>query len=60
MERERDPNDDQPLDDEQSVEDQLLDGERRRGDVEDYKPLIDPEDELSDYEARTHGDNRRI
>ncbi len=46
---------DRPLD-----EDEVLDTERQRGNAEEYKPLIDPEDELSDYEARTHGTNRQI
>jgi hypothetical protein len=55
MERERDAEDDRTPD-----EDQLVDGERGRGDEEDYKPLIDPEDERSDFEARTHGHNRQI
>jgi hypothetical protein len=55
MERERDSDDDRTPD-----EDRLVDGERGRGAAEDYKPLIDPEDELSDYEARTHGGNRQI
>jgi hypothetical protein len=55
MERERDADDDRMPDD-----DQLVDSERESGNAEDYKPLIDPEDERSDYEARTHGQNRQI
>ena len=55
MERQRDADDDRPLD-----EGEVLDAERQRGCAEDYKPLIDTEDELSDYEARTHGTGRQI
>ena len=65
----------QHWDDEELLDDDLPDGmpskvdippdpwrdaERHQADAEDYKPAIDSADELSDYERRTHGDNRRI